>query len=95
MKRSRYVLVLVAALASLPAASAEPIEQRTGDETRAWLELQTSGSAAAEDPRPMNGEVADEVYRRYLNSYKHAIPEMFQRDRFVNSGGGSGGGGGN
>ena len=83
------VLVLPLLAVALPLCAAERRVERNGDSTRAWLELQKSGAAAPEDARPMAGEVADQVYQRYLNSYKHPIPDTYSRDRFV-SGGGSG-----
>lgn len=55
----------------------------TGTHTRAWVELQKSGEAAAAAPRPMAGEVADKVYERYLQSYAHPIPQRMDREGFV------------
>lgn len=57
-----------------------------GDESKAWLQLQNSGSQAATGPRPMPGEIADNVYQRYLDSFKQPIPAEFKRQ----SAGGSG-----
>ena len=62
-----------------------------GAETRAWVDLQASGSAAVGDARPMPGEVADLVYQRYVNSFKHPIPAQFPRTSGGESGSGSGG----
>ena len=60
-----------------------------GMQTRSWVELQVSNNAALGAARPMPGEVADQVYQRYLKSFAHPIPEYFERDKFVQ--GGSGG----
>lgn len=65
-----------------------------GAETRAWVDLQTSGSAAVGDARPMPGEVADAVYQRYVNSFKHPIPAQFPRTSGGESGSGSSSGSG-
>ncbi|TAJ50619.1 MAG: DUF3613 domain-containing protein [Nevskiaceae bacterium] len=74
-----------------PAKVAPGGEPVLGAESRAWTDLQASGSAAAGGARPLPGEVADAVYQRYLNSFKHPIPEQFTRD----SGGSGGQSGGN
>lgn len=65
-----------------------------GEETRAWLQLQKSGNASLGAPRPMTGEVADQVYRRYLESFTRPVPEDFERESFGAGSGGGGGGGG-
>jgi hypothetical protein len=67
------------------AQAAEPPVPQNSD-TRAWLDLQISGSAAAQDERPMPGEIADRVYQRYVDSYAQPIPETLKRDNFVSSG---------
>lgn len=71
-----------------PAARVAPAAAEAGS-TREWLDLQAAGTAASREARPMPGEVADAVYERYLNSFKHPIPEQFRRQ----SGGGDSGGG--
>lgn len=82
------MLALFATLAQAeePATAQQP---RPGDETRAWLQLQSSGRASVAAPQPMSGEVADKVYERYLKSFTHPIPEQFQRESFSAAGGGS------
>ena len=44
---------------------------------RAWLELQRSGAAAA-PPKRMPSEAAIRIYREYLKSFEHALPESFE-----------------
>ena len=41
----------------------------------------------------MPGEVADAVYERSLNSFKHPIPEQFRRQSSGSDSGGQGGSG--
>lgn len=77
--------------AATPAAAGKPAG---GADTRAWLELQASGSAAVGAAQPMPGEVADLVYQRYLNSFKYPIPDQFRRQGSGSGSGGSGGSGG-
>lgn len=84
------VLALVAAaLLPLAAAAAEP-KKPLGDETKAWVDLQTSGQRASGAARPMPGEIADNVYQRYLDSFKQPIPAEFKRQSTDESGSGGG-----
>ncbi len=77
---SCLALLLCSALASAQAADAPaavPSAQRTGDQTRAWLDLQRGGTEALGEARPMSGDVADAVYQRYLDSFKQPIAGKF------------------
>ncbi|MGH8445214.1 MAG: DUF3613 domain-containing protein [Solimonas sp.] len=74
--------------AGTPEAQASPLP-RIGGDTLTWLELQKSPSAQVTDVRPVPGEVAEQVYQRYVNSFKFPIPAEFKRDNFVQGGGGS------
>ena len=60
-----------------------------GASTRQWMDLQKTPAAQASDARPMPGEVAEQVYQRYVNSFKYPIPQQFARESFKGSGGGS------
>jgi len=53
-------------------------ERSSGKETRRWLELQSSGLAASTSRQTVSGPVADAIYRRYLDSFKHPIPEFYK-----------------
>ncbi|NGY05292.1 DUF3613 domain-containing protein [Solimonas terrae] len=95
----KLVVVVACLLASSPLlalaqaqGAADPLPLLGGD-TRAWLDLQTSPAAQAADVRPVPGEVAEQVYQRYINSFKYPIPETFKRDSFVQNGGSGSGGG--
>jgi hypothetical protein len=79
----KKLLILLAFLTPVAHAEEMAAEPRTGDETRAWIELQKSGSASVAAARPMTGEVADKVYKRYVDSFGHPIPDTFQREDFV------------
>ncbi|HSW12395.1 MAG TPA: DUF3613 domain-containing protein [Solimonas sp.] len=87
-KLSIVLLALVAPLAQAGDADTPP---RVGDETRAWLQLQTDGSAAAPGDRPMSGEVADKVYERYVNSFGQPIPAHLERESAGSSASGDSG----
>jgi len=82
------LLALCASLAQAQAEAPAAAPARVGDDTRVWLQLQGSGIAAAPE-RPMSGEVADKVYKRYVESFARPIPEHFQRESAV-AGGSSG-----
>lgn len=90
--RQAYVKYILSLAAVLPFA-APAAEPPVGKETREWLELQQSGNAASTESRPMTGEVADEVYKRYVDSFSHPIPEKFSRESFNSAGGGGSGSG--
>ena len=76
-----------------PAARATPPAAAEAGGARAWLDLQAAGTAASNEPRPMPGEVADAVHERYLNSFRHPIPEQFRRQSGGSDSGGQGGSG--
>lgn len=59
-----------------------------GAGTRSWIDLQVGGSAASTTARPLPGDAASNVYERYANSFKHPIPEKFNRESFASDGGG-------
>lgn len=63
----------------MPMSSTQAAPVVTGSATRTWLELQRSGQSAA-PVRPMSGEAASHVYRRYLRSFDHPLPMFFERE---------------
>lgn len=86
--------ILALALAAPGAAFAQDAgEPAFGSQTQALVDLQISNNAALGTARPMPGEVADQVYSRYVKSFSHPIPERFEREKFSNSGGSGGAGG--
>ncbi|RDK03901.1 DUF3613 domain-containing protein [Paraburkholderia lacunae] len=76
-----------------PAQPAQPPMRASevGHATRAWLELQSSNTQAA-PALPMLGAEAGLAYRRYMESFKSRIPELY--GSALNNGGGGGNGGG-
>lgn len=70
-----FVLALVLPLAAHAADAKKPL----GAESKAWVELQKSGKQASPVPKPMPGEIADNVYQRYADSFKQPIPAEFKR----------------
>jgi len=91
--RAMILLVPVLALAftagsacaeeSSGTASGEAAATSFGSTTRDWTNLQTSGSAASRTARPLPGDAAKNIYDRYADSFKHPIPEKFERDSFA------------
>jgi hypothetical protein len=59
-----------------------------GHSTNAWLSLQASNRDATHE-EPMLGAAATAAYQRYIDSFKHAIPETYASKL---GGGGTGGG---
>lgn len=67
--------------AAQPAAYQAPVEResriRVGDVTRTLLQAQVDGRVAG--PRlPILGATADASWQRYLDSFKHPLPERFE-----------------
>jgi len=99
MSTDRFVILRVAvplavALAGAGAAHAQAPRYRTsevGHATAAWLALQASNREAAPDDAPMTGAAATRVYQRYLDSFRHPIPDSFG-SRLSGSGAAGGGG---
>lgn len=91
--RAKIMLVPVLALAftagsasaeeSSSTASGDAAVASFGSTTRDWTSLQTSGSAASRTARPLPGDAAKNIYDRYADSFKHPIPEKFERDSFA------------
>src|SRR5882757_151542 len=65
-----------AAIGASTEAPAGPRARRVGDVTSDLLRMQADGSAAGA-PLPMLGAAAGPSWQRYLNSFKHPIPEFF------------------
>ena len=75
------------AMAAVASAPAPPLENaavetsqesiRVGDVTRTLLQAQADGRVAG--PRlPMLGVTADASWQRYLDSFRHPLPEFFE-----------------
>jgi len=93
MNRPARILLLAAVMAlPLGVQAAEEVKPM-GEQTKAWVELQKGGQQASGAPRPMPGEIADNVYQRYADSFKLPIPAEFKRQS-TGSSGGSGNGSG-
>lgn len=81
----KTIALLLLSSSTLAAFAAEP-ETPTAAETRSWIELQKSGKQSAGGPRPMPGEIAGNVYQRYVDSFKQPIPAEFKRQSSESSG---------
>lgn len=84
------VAPVAAAAVQEPASAPTPVAEqaiprtRVGDVTRTLLQAQADGRVAA--PRlPMLGAAADASYQRYLESFKHPLPEFFENKVAKNS----------
>lgn len=61
-----------------PAAAAPAPEENFGDVTRGLLAAQADGRRAG-NALPVLGPVSTAAWNRYLDSFKHPIPEWFDR----------------
>lgn len=91
------VLTVVSAGATMQTAYAQDASaapavpnSEVGHAAKAWMELQRSNTAAA-PALPMLGEEAGLAYRRYMESFKSKIPDLY--GSALNQGNGSGSGG--
>ncbi len=75
-------------------AFADSLAYSIGMEPRRWLELQSSGVEASKNRQMLSGPVADEIYKRYLKSFEHPIPEFYKTYQGGGGSGGMSGGGG-
>lgn len=78
-----------AAGAGVARAQATASASDVGRSTTEWLSMQRDNRAAA-PTQPLLGDVASLVYQRYLESFKHKIPESMGTQ--VGAAGMSGGG---
>ena len=91
MKTLLTTSTILLALAVLPlTVTAEDSKKPLGEESKAWIDLQKSGTQASGAPRPMPGDIADKVYQRYADSFKQPIPAEFKRQSTGDSGDASG-----
>ncbi|WCM21241.1 DUF3613 domain-containing protein [Paraburkholderia bryophila] len=82
-----------AAQAAQPSPTMQPPVRASevGHSTRTWLDLQGSNAQAA-PALPMLGAEAGLAYRRYMESFKSKIPDLYgSMLNTTGSGGGSGG----
>jgi hypothetical protein len=77
--------------AAQPVEAAQPPVRASeiGHSTRAWLDLQSSNAQGA-PALPMLGAEAGLAYRRYMESFKSKIPDLY--GSALSTGSGSGGG---
>lgn len=73
---NRTVLALVIA-GSVPFAHADQ-DAALGDHTRQWLEQQSAGTVASPNRQTLSGPAAEAIHQRYLDSFKHKIPEFYK-----------------
>ena len=88
--KSITALLPLILLSGANTAVADSLERSAvGVETRRWLELQSSGAEASKNRQTVSGPVADEIYKRYVDSFKHPIPEFYKSEDSGDIGGGS------
>jgi Ni/Co efflux regulator RcnB len=88
MKNRLFHCIAAAGCLAAPFAPAQAGEHDAiGEDARRWVDLQKSGEAAERSPDGMPGEIAERVWQRYVESFSYPIPERFEREGFVDSGG--------
>lgn len=79
------VLVLVSTAQAAESHQDSPSQQQTEN----WLQLQASGKAASSHPQPASPAERDLSMQRWLDSYKHPIPEFYEEKKSGGSSSGS------
>lgn len=72
----------------VPAAEMPP-PQEAETQTGLWLQLQASGAWAG-NRYVLPGQTATLIHQRYLNSFRHPIPERFKTEGMSDGGSASG-----
>ena len=49
-----------------------------GSDTRSWLNMQREGAQASSQAQTLPGPVMDQVYQRYIKSFGHPIPDLYE-----------------
>ena len=49
-----------------------------GSQTRQWLNMQREGAQASQQAQTLPGPVMDQVYQRYIKSFGHPIPDLYE-----------------
>lgn len=79
----KTIAMLILATASTAVFAASPTE--VGKTTRDALAMQREGDQSA-PVRPMLEDAADRTYERYLESFSHPIPELYESRESFSSG---------
>lgn len=68
----------------MPLGGSEPAPRVTADtrSVQGMLELQRSQQLASPHPQYVSGDVQARIYRRYVESFSHPIPERYIDTRF-------------
>jgi hypothetical protein len=87
MKTSRLSLAILVAAISVPAFAEQDTEYTPTStyqtSTHRLLEQQRSGQNASTQEQYLSGAARTEVYKRYVKSFTHPIPERFSSDSFT------------
>lgn len=90
LHRGIALVVLMGVATAAHCEQAMPPASEIGPATDALLALQRDNRAAG-SAQPMLGDAASLSYQRYLDSFKHPIPESMGSPVNTNGNGGSGG----
>ncbi|MFB4394085.1 MULTISPECIES: DUF3613 domain-containing protein [unclassified Pseudomonas] len=81
----RYILL--AMLLPLTVQAEEPARRPPSETaTEALLRVQSSGTQASVQPQVQTARERDQSMQRWLDSYKHPIPEVFSWSKMKSSG---------
>lgn len=63
------------------AMAMEPAPQEHLQESETWMQIQSSNQAASKIPQNATPLERDLAMRRWLETYKHPVPEFYEQDK--------------
>ena len=82
--KMRWSFLLLAVPLSAWAIEPGPAS-RSQQETENWLQIQVSGKARSPVPQVATPQEREQSFQRWLDSYKHPIPEYYKQDEGGNT----------
>ncbi|HEX8541390.1 MULTISPECIES: DUF3613 domain-containing protein [unclassified Pseudomonas] len=80
MKGGVIGIVCLLGMASA-AVAAEKGDSPWQEQTQSWLKLQTEGNHASPTPQAVTPAERERSMQRWLDSYKHEIPDFFEQKK--------------
>lgn len=80
MTHTSLLIILMLLPVAVPAEQDTENRYQPGEQTRDWLQMQSTGQSATQQPPRQTGPEAARAYERYLNSFEHPIPQYYTGD---------------
>ena len=80
MRHTNIVIILLLLPVAVLAEQDTEKRSQPGEQSRSWLQMQSTGQSATQQPPRQTGPEAARAYERYLNSFEHPIPQYYTGD---------------